>query len=80
MRGCMTENESGREKGEEGESREEIAAAHGKHMNCMKNSIGSIYRGKRGGRGPSDWREKQGRRGVRQGRADPVSSAALLKI
>lgn len=51
MRGCMTENESGIEKGEEGENREERAAAHGKHMSCMKNSIGSIYRAKRGGGG-----------------------------
>lgn len=38
---------------EEGGKREERAAAHGKHMSCLKKKYKDvcIYRGKRGGRG-----------------------------
>lgn len=82
MRGCMTENESGREKGEDGENREERTAAHGKHMSCMKKLYRDAYTEEKGEvRGVGGcWIGERRRVGGmwRQGRADPVRSAASL--
>lgn len=66
MRGCMTENESGREKGEEGQNREERTAAHGKHMRCVKKLYRDAYTEEQGG-GGVDWRENEGGRDVEAG-------------
>lgn len=65
MRGCMTENESGREKGEEGQNREERTAAHGKHMRCVKKLYRDAYTEEKGG--GVDWRENEGGRDVEAG-------------
>lgn len=70
MRGCMTENESGREKGEEGQNREERTAAHGKHMRCVKKLYRDAYTEEKGGGGGLErergWEGCGGRDGLTQ--------------
>lgn len=60
-------------KGEEGENREGRAAAHGKHMSCTKKSLYGCYayiEGKKGRRMRGlAWRDTEGGRDVRLGRA-----------